>query len=124
MKTHVMVLGVLRILVAFVALLFGLMMMSISRAIVADIFRIHAPESLSDGLFVLVASCLLVFSCLGFFAGIGLLAFRRWAWPLGIAMSVFDLLWVPVGTILGMYGLCVLLPKFTRRLFTPSAQAT
>ena len=40
----------------------------------------------------------------------------------GIAVSIFDLLLVPFGTIFGIYSLCVLLPKATQRLFTPTIE--
>src|SRR5262249_5758759 len=40
--------------------------------------------------------------------GIGLLRFSSWARIGGIVLSIFDLVWFPLGTIVGAYGLCVL----------------
>ena len=47
----------------------------------------------------------------------GLFRFRPWARILGIVLSIFDLIWVPIGTIVGAYGLFVLFSKDTERLF-------
>jgi hypothetical protein len=55
----------------------------------------------------------------GLVVGIGLLKFRRWARILGIVLSIFDLIWVPLGTIIGVYGLFVLFSEDAERLFAP-----
>lgn len=51
--------------------------------------------------------------------GVGLLGLRPWARIAGLVLSTFGLLWVPFGTIVGIYGLWVLLSKGTERLFAP-----
>ena len=50
--------------------------------------------------------------------GIGLLRLRPWARVLIIVVSAFNLLNVPVGTVLGLYGLWVLLSLETEMLFS------
>jgi hypothetical protein len=57
----------------------------------------------------------------GLIAGIGLVKFRPWARILGIVISALDLLSVPFGTALGVYGLWVLLSTETEALFRQSA---
>jgi hypothetical protein len=47
----------------------------------------------------------------------GLSAHRAWARALGLALGLFDLPLVPLGTALGGYALWVLLQEDTRRLF-------
>jgi len=67
----------------------------------------------------------LALSLPGILVGIGLLRFAPWARIGGIVLSIFDLMWVPFGTIVGVYGLWVLFSKDTERLFTavpPGAQ--
>ena len=44
-------------------------------------------------------------------AGFGLLREKSWGRILAIIVSFFNLLWFPVGTALGLYGLWVLLRK-------------
>ena len=44
--------------------------------------------------------------------------FRPWARPGGIVLSGFELIHVPVGTILGIYGLWVLLSTEGAMLFS------
>ena len=53
----------------------------------------------------------------GIVAGIGLLGFRPWARILAIVLSALDLLHVPFGTALGVYGFWVLLSRETESLF-------
>jgi hypothetical protein len=50
-------------------------------------------------------------------AGWGLLNFKEWARILAIVISALNLLGFPIGTILGAYGLWVLLNKDTAPLF-------
>jgi hypothetical protein len=52
-------------------------------------------------------------------AGIGLLNFRPWARILGIVVCIINLVNFPFGTIIGLYGLFVLLSRDTERLFLP-----
>ena len=65
----------------------------------------------------------LLVSLPGLIAGLGLLKFRPWARILTIVLSALNLLNVPVGTALGVYGLWVLLNRETELLFglPPSA---
>jgi hypothetical protein len=60
---------------------------------------------------------LLALSLPGIVAGIGLLKFRPWARILTIVISVLNLLNIPWGTILGIYGLWVMFSEEGARLF-------
>jgi hypothetical protein len=53
----------------------------------------------------------------GIIVGAGLLRFQGWARILGIVLSALNLLHVPLGTLLGIYGLWVLLQPETESLF-------
>lgn len=50
--------------------------------------------------------------------GAGLLQFRSWARIAGIVLSILQLIWFPLGTIVGAYGLWVLLSAGSAPLFT------
>jgi len=49
-------------------------------------------------------------------AGIGLLQFRPWAQPVTIAVSILNLIHIPFGTAVGIYGLWVLFQDETKAL--------
>lgn len=53
----------------------------------------------------------------GLIAGFGLLSLKPWARILGIVLCAIQLINIPIGTILGAYGLWVLLNKESERLF-------
>ena len=131
MKNYVKVLGVLHILFAGVPGVIGLAILFFSRAVgsVAAVSRgiggvnsgeLRAAAGHDEAMLAIAASCLLLFSLACFLAGLGLIGLRPWARNLGIGVSILDIPLAPVGTILGIYSLCVLVPKVTQRLFTPA----
>ena len=64
-----------------------------------------------------IASILAVLAVPGLIAGIGLLNLRPWARLLGLILSFINLLHIPLGTILGIYGIWVLLNDEASALF-------
>jgi hypothetical protein len=66
---------------------------------------------------VFVFAVIALFSVPGIIGGIGLLKYREWSRILVIVMSVLNLISVPLGTALGIYGLWVLTKDDTRALF-------
>lgn len=66
---------------------------------------------------LLVAGCALVWACAHLVCARGLGRRRRWSRTLALALSLFDLLLVPLGTALGLYAIWVLLHEDTRRQF-------
>ena len=70
-----------------------------------------------------IAVLVLVLSLPGLIAGFGLLRLRPWARILTIVLSALNLLNVPIGTALGIYGLWVLLQAETEQLFAQSARS-
>jgi hypothetical protein len=59
-----------------------------------------------------------IFSLPSLITGYGLLNFKPWARIVGIVLSAISLIMIPFGTIVGAYGLWVLLSKETERLFS------
>jgi hypothetical protein len=122
MTTHVKVLGVLYIVLSalgvcaalFVGLAFGT-----ATGIVAANGDHDAAIALP--IIGMAGSALVVFllalSLPGLIAGVGLLKLRPWARIVGIVLAALNLINIPFGTILGVYGLWVLLNKETERLF-------
>lgn len=64
-----------------------------------------------------LSAFLLVVSLPGLAAGIGLLTYKPWARILTIVLSVLNILNFPIGTLIGAYGLYVLLSQEGARLF-------
>lgn len=62
----------------------------------------------------------------GVLAGIGLLAGKSWGRYLGTVVAILNLFNVPIGTVIGIYGLWVLFQEATERYFAsglpPAAQ--
>ncbi len=123
MLTHVKVLGVLHIIFGALGLLAALVLLFLFGGLAG---LIQTADQSGDsfvgagvlgliGLIVFIV--LLVLSLPGLIAGIGLLNLRPWARVLGIVISALDLLHVPLGTALGIYGLWVLLSNQTEALF-------
>ena len=115
-----LVFGVLGLIVALaVLLIFG------AAAGVAGVAAVKEPDAwIAMPILGIVGSALLLvvltLSILGIITKLGLLKFRPWARILGIVLSVVGLINFPFGTVLGIYGLWVLLSRETERLFTPA----
>ena len=64
---------------------------------------------------------LLITSIPEIIGGFGLLKRRPWARILILIVACLDLLWIPIGTIIGIYELWVLLQDKTVQLFNPAS---
>ena len=125
MDTHVRVLAVLHIVMGGIGIVIGLGCLLLFGGIAGVVGIAGVPEdpdalvaipilSLIGGAIFLVA---LILSLPSIIAGIGLLKFRPWARILTIILCAIDLLSVPIGTAIGIYGLWVLLSRETEPLF-------
>jgi len=125
MRTHVKVLGALYIALSIFGLLAALFLGLIFGTASAVIGVNAEPKDAAIALpFIGIAGTmvvvfLLALSIPGLVTGIGLLKFSPWARIVGIVLSVIHLIHIPVGTIVGIYGLWVLLNKETEALFVP-----
>jgi len=129
MTTHVKVLGVLYIVLSGLgvcaALFLGLLFGTAGGVVAAN----ADPDAAVALPFIGLAGTALVIFLLaislpGLITGIGLLKFKPWARIVGIVLAAINLINIPLGTILGAYGLWVLLNKDTERLFTGTPPAT
>jgi hypothetical protein len=129
METHVKVLGVLHVAMSAIGILFAILMMLIVGGAAGIVGASGDPNAHVALPFIGITGMALVIFTLalslpGVVVGIGLIRLRPWARIFGIVLSIFDLVWVPLGTIIGAYGLFVLLSKDTERLFTMPPKTT
>jgi hypothetical protein len=124
MREHVKVLGIIHIVFGCLGLLGALVLgaVFIFGGTAVGLAGQNDPDSLvamsvlgalGTGLFLI----LLVLSVPGILAGWGLLNYRPWARILTIVLSAVNLLNVPVGTAIGVYGLWVTLNQETEAMF-------
>jgi len=127
MLTHVKLLGVLHIVFGALGILAALAMLFLFGGLAG---LVQSTDRSGDSFVgagflgfigVIVFFALLIFSLPGLIAGIGIVNLRPWGRILGIVISALDLLSVPVGTALGVYGLWVLLSNQTEALFRDPA---
>ena len=123
METHVRTLAVLHIVLGSLGLLAAVGLLLLFGGI-AGLIHVsdYSPDAnisipILGGIGAVVFFVLVVLSLPGVIAGIGLLEYRPWARILTIVLSVLDLIHVPLGTALGVYGLWVLLSQDSERLF-------
>jgi hypothetical protein len=130
MQTHVKVLGVIYLAVGGLMLL-GALFLLITMGGVAGIVGASAdPEDAAIAIPVLgfagtaLALFLGVFALPSLVTGYGLINYKPWARIVGIILSAISLINIPIGTIIGAYGLWVLLNKDTERLFSTAPIVT
>jgi hypothetical protein len=113
-ENHVRVLGLLNIVggvlsglsAVFIIIFFG------GAATLASYFSVHAVVA---GIW-LGAALLLMIPCI--VTGIALTGFRGWARTVGIVLSILQMLVVPLGTMVGIYGLIVLFSEDVDMIFS------
>jgi hypothetical protein len=123
MQTHVKVLGVLYLAVSAGFLLLAFFLLLVMGGTAGIVGAAADAEDAAIAIPVLgiagsaLAIFLVTFALPGLVTGYGLLNFKPWARILGIVLSALNLINIPLGTVLGAYGLWVLLSSDTERLF-------
>lgn len=123
MATHVKTLGILHIVLGSIGILVALLFLLFFGSLAALVGLTDSSEGafvavpILGGIGGLIFITILLLSIPGIIVGIGLLRFSPWARVLGIIVSAFSMLNVPLGTALGVYGLWVLVSNETERLF-------
>ena len=124
MQQHVTILGVLFIVLGALGVIGFLAVMLVFGG-AAGIVSMAADDPEASAIAVPIIGSvgtaigvfILIMSIPDILAGIGLLERRPWARILGIVLSVLGLLHFPLGTLVGAYGLWVLLNPETEALF-------
>lgn len=128
MDTHVRVLGILHIVFGSLGVLAAVGVLIFFGAIAGAVglspnLQDNLPAiPILGGIGGIAFLVIMAFSLPGLITGIGLLYLRPWARILGIVISALDLLQIPFGTALGIYGLWTLLSPQTEALFRRGAQ--
>jgi hypothetical protein len=127
MNTHVKVLGVLYIALSTLGLMLALFM-GLIFGTATGVVGMNADSrdaAIALPIIGLAGTMLVVFlvalALPGLVAGVGLLQLRPWGRILGIVVAILHLIHIPFGTLVGIYGLWVLLNKDTERLFSGPA---
>ena len=123
MATHIKIAGILHIILGSLTILAGLGLLFlfgglatlVGGAAHSDEARVAVP--ILGGIGSVLCVVLFVLGIPGVIAGIGMLEFRPWGRMLGIIVSALDLIHVPFGTALGIYGLWALLSREGEQLF-------
>lgn len=131
MEKHITLVGVLNIVYRSVVILgaFVLLILAAGFNRFFDILIRHGdirPDEVPIELLNIVPAILLVVavvmicvSILGIIAGAGVLKKKEWARILLLVISFFNLIRIPLGTILGVYSLWVLMNDQTIKIFAP-----
>jgi hypothetical protein len=129
MRDHIKILGVLNIVMGSLTALVGLAVVVFMGGIAsimaagglsdtsssdADNFRTVAPWMGLIG--IVIAIFLVAVAVPSILGGWGLLKFKSWSRILMIVVSGLNLIHIPIGTALGIYGLWVLLNEQSRQL--------
>jgi len=128
MEEHVKVLAILNIVLGGLGVIGALVILIVFGGLAGLVAADHDPDAgvgvatlgIIGGIVFLI---LFVLSLPCVIAGVGLLKFRPWAQTLTIVMSILNLVQIPFGTALGIYGLWVLLNDQTKSLFRARAMA-
>ena len=122
MAEHVKIVAVLHIVLGLLTILAGIAVLAVFGGIATFIGVSGSTDALPavpivGGIGGVIFLVLCVIGVPGIVAGIGMLKFRPWGRILGIIVSGIDLVHVPFGTALGIYGLWVLLSREGELLF-------
>jgi len=120
MAQHVKILGILHIVFGGLGVLGAIIVLMIFGGLSAFLSasdRGDVPAPVLGAIGGLIFLVILIISLPGLIIGVGLLQFRPWARIGGIVLSAIDLLGFPFHTILGIYGLWVLLNRETEQMF-------
>ena len=134
MEKHITLVGILNLVYRSLTLIFAIILIFLGNVFVRLIesliqegyiqpheVPIHIFEFIP--LILLVISVIIIFiSALGIAGAIGVLNKKPWARILLLVISFFNLVRIPLGTLLGGYSIWVLMNDETIKLFTPDRQ--
>ena len=125
MGTHVKVLGALQIAMGAIGLSAALGLVLVFGGAAGGVNAHGDPVFQATGLaFIALVTFLAIISLPNIVIGIGLIRLRPWARIAGMVICVLSLMMIPVGTVVGIYGLWVLFKRDTERLFGPHGAVT
>ena len=135
MEKHITLVGILNIVYEFFALIGACVLFAIAIGFryffeVLSRYNHHGmdeipPEILEIVPIILIAIgiLILVFSIIGIIGAIGVIKRKEWGRIMMLVISFFNLIHIPLGTVLGVYSIWVLLNDESIRLMNPTANA-
>ncbi|HEX5227139.1 MAG TPA: hypothetical protein VFW44_05490 [Bryobacteraceae bacterium] len=121
MAQHVKILGILHIVFGALGVLGAIIVLMIFGGLSAFVNLSDHGSDVPGPVLGIIGGVLfiviLVLSLPALIIGVGLIQFRPWGRIGGIVLSVLDLPLFPIHTILGIYGLWVLLNRETEMMF-------
>jgi hypothetical protein len=132
-EKHIKVVGVLNIVYRSFAVLGGIVLIVIAAVfnrLVDFLIRTGAIQwneipheilSIVPIILLLVALCMMIVSVVGIIGAVGVLKRKEWGRIVLLVVSFFNLLRIPLGTILGVYSIWVLLNDEIIGIFNPVA---
>ncbi len=134
-EKHIKLVGILNIVYRSLILLGGLVLIvlaAVFNRLIDFLIRIgsihlyeipHEILSIVPIILLLIALCMIVVSIVGIIGAIGVLKKKEWGRIVLLVVSFFNLLRIPLGTVLGVYSIWVLLNDEIIRIFNPTANA-
>ena len=121
MERHVTLVAAINIAFGFLGIFFGLVILIV---LVGAGILSHDPEALKITTIIGVSlACFLILTSIPeIIGGFGLLKRKTWARVLVLVIAVIDLMFIPIGTLIGIYALWVLLQEDTAKLFKTSEE--
>src|SRR5579862_708911 len=123
METHIKIVAILHIVLGGLSILAGVGLLFLFGGIAtlvghnAETSDAMAAIPIIGGIGSIICIFLVLLGIPGIIAGIGMLEFKPWGRILGIVISALDLMSIPFGTALGIYGLWALLSREGEQLF-------
>jgi len=122
MESHVKLLGILHVVLSSMGVLAAVIVLFVFGGLAGIVgMSDHSADTglgvtVLSGIGGIISIVILVISLPGLIGGIGLLKLAPWSRVLMIVISVLDLVNIPVGLALGIYGLWVLTKPETQAL--------
>lgn len=117
MKKHVTVTGALHIGLGILGLIGALVIFFALRLAMTAVGNEEIPTMVLSILSVALPLMVGTISTMSLIGGVGVLAFKPWARIVAMVVSVIGCLWIPIGTLAGVYSLWVLMQDDTVKLF-------
>ena len=131
MERHITVVAILHLVYCAMGLIGGIIVFAVFSgigAIITNVPEAPAGEAFNAAAILmligtLIAGALIIFAIPGIIGAIGLLKRKEWGRILVLVVSFFDLLHIPLGTMLGGYSIWVLFHNETIPLFRKEVAA-
>ena len=117
MAKHINILGVLFLTFSILMIIGGVVItqfLPMAGEISGDSTAIRITSIIGQS----IGAVLFIFAVPGFICGYGLITKKAWSRVFGIILSCLSLLSIPIGTIIGIYGLWILFKDETKDLFS------